>query len=226
VDADFARQYYESASAEHWWFKGRQRLVGELIQRFGSTGGKFLDLGAGAETLLPSSLSVVKLDLVTPGGVTGMFVQASAEALPFRSGTLDGVGLFDVLEHLDSPSSCLEEARRVVRPGGTVLITVPAYQWLWSPHDDLVQHKRRYTLASLEREIEGAGLSMRWASAFYGFLLLPALVRRLFSLQSPMSLPWSPVNRWLTRVAGRSAGSRTDRPSRIGLSLAAVASVD
>lgn len=225
MDPEFARQYYESATVDHWWFRGRRELVSRLLRDLGPSIGTFVDLGAGSESLFPSGVKVVKLDVVKPDAVPGLFVQASAMELPFSDGFFDGVGIFDVLEHLDDPIACLSEVRRVVRPGGLVVVTVPAYQCLWSPHDDLVGHVRRYTPDSLQRLLADGNLRILWASAFYGFLIPPAVVRTVFSLNSSMALPPSPVNRFLARLATRSIRRSLHRPTRFGLSLAAVAVV-
>lgn len=225
MDPDFARQYYESASADHWWFQGRRQLVREVLSSREVATGVFLDLGAGAESLLPDSLTVIKLDVVRPDSVAGWFVQGSAELLPFQRDTADGVGLFDVLEHLSEPERCLAEVGRVVRPGGSVLVTVPAHQWLWSPHDDLVGHKRRYTRETLETQLVAAGLEVQWISGFYRFLVAPAVVRRVFSLQSPMTMPGPGLNRLLVGLATRSVRRALRRSTDWGLSFAAMATV-
>ena len=225
MDPRFARQYYESAAAEHWWFHGRRRLVSAMLENHGVSTGVFVDLGAGAESLFPQTMDVVKLDLVRPESVPGLFVQASAEQLPFPDSSFDGLGLFDVLEHLSDPNRCLLEAQRVVRPGGLVIVTVPAYRWLWSPHDDLVGHHRRYTLGELRTSLSGAGLVLLWSSAFYGFLLPPAAIRAVFSMQSSMSMPSALINRSLALLAEWSIRRVIRRPTRIGLSIGAVAKV-
>lgn len=225
MDPEFARQYYESASVDHWWFQGRKHLVRRLLEDRGVTTGRFVDLGAGSESLFPDGVSVVKVDVVRPEPVSGLFVQASADDLPFRRASFDGVGAFDLLEHLSEPAGCLNEVRRVVRPGGWLVVTVPAFQWLWSPHDDLVGHHRRYTPELLEAELSSAGLTVDWMSAFYRFLLAPALVRSVLSLESAMKLPPTMVNRFLSRLATRSVSGVLRRPSHWGLSLVAVASV-
>lgn len=222
---DFARQYYESAHANHWWFQGRKDLIARLLADRGVDSGVFVDLGAGAESVLPVGVSVVKMDVVRPDGIDGWFVQGSAEQLPFASNAFDGAGAFDLLEHLERPVQCLREVARIVRPGGLVLVTVPAYQRLWSPHDDLVGHKRRYTSTLLTDTIRQANLTVEWVSGFYRFLLLPALVRALWSLESSMALPPRAFNSLLTSLARKSAASALRRPKRLGLSLVAVARV-
>lgn len=225
MDPDFARQYYESAAVDHWWFQGRKHLVQQLLEERGVTGGQVVDLGAGSESLFPEPMSVVKVDVVRPDRLGGVFVQASAEQLPFPDQSFDGVGAFDLLEHLVEPATCLNEIRRVMRPGGWLLVTVPSFQRLWSPHDDLVGHKKRYTMGLLKEELSEAGLTVDWMSAFYRFLLPPALIRSVLSLESPMALPSPAVNSFFSRVAVRSTSRALRRPSRWGLSLVAVASI-
>ena len=225
VDPSFARQYYESAVSDHWWFRGRHELISGLLGRFGVRDGIFLDLGAGSESLFPERLSVVKLDLVRPQRPPARFVQGDASALPFRDGQFDGVGLFDVLEHLPDPCSSLMEVSRVIRPGGALAVTVPAFRWLWSPHDDLVGHLRRYEASELEAILEDSGFKVLWMGAFYRFLLIPALVRAAFALQSPMEMPPKLANRLLSGIAVRSSQRVLSRPSKLGLSIAALATV-
>lgn len=222
MDPEFARQYYESAGSDHWWFRGRKRLVEGLLERSGVESGLFVDLGAGSESLLPEGLEVVKLDIVRPETLPERFVQASADALPFPDEAFDGVGLFDVLEHLSDPGVCLSEVRRVVRPGGVVIVTVPAHERLWSPHDDLVGHERRYRTGELRSSLREAGLDVRWMSPFYGFLVPPAMVRSLLSLHSPMAIPRPSLNRRLSSLAVRSVERALRHGSRVGLSIGAV----
>ncbi len=85
MDPDFARQYYESAEREHWWFRGRARIVENLLGRhLRSESGRVVDLGAGSVSLFPAGFDVVKVDMAVPTGVDGAFVRASLESMPFR----------------------------------------------------------------------------------------------------------------------------------------------
>jgi SAM-dependent methyltransferase len=223
VDPRFARQYYESAATNHWWFQGRARLVSRALVRAGFEQGTTADLGAGAVSLFPQGFDVIKLDAIIPAGVEGAFVQASVEHLPFRDEAFAGVGLFDVLEHTDDHEGVLNEARRVVRQGGFVVVTVPAYQVLWSRHDELVGHVRRYRLADIEGLLSVADLSIAWISTFYGFLVLPALVRKLMGVTPAMTVPRPLLNRALGRLATASADRALKRRRAVGLSIAALA---
>ncbi len=80
--------------------------------------------------------------------------------LPFKDKSFDMVGAFDVLEHIERDAEALKEWKRVIKDDGAILITVPAYQWLWSDHDVSLHHKRRYTIAQLEATAKKAGLKL------------------------------------------------------------------
>lgn len=223
VDPEFARQYYESATQGHWWLAGRVKLIAGLAARAGLTEGLAVDLGAGTVSLFPKAFDVVKLDWVVPHGVAGPFVRASVTRLPFERDTFDAVGLFDVLEHMDDATLSLDEARRVLKRGGALFYTVPAFPMLWSKHDDLVGHVRRYRLTEVTDLVEGCGFRSLWSSMYYGFLLAPALLRKVVNRGSSFALPSQAVNRLLTRTAERSVSFALGPGRRLGLSIGGVA---
>jgi SAM-dependent methyltransferase len=222
METEFARQYYESARAGHWWFEGRSVLVRELLHRQGVTRGLALDLGAGSESLLPEWMEVVKLDVVRPAGRLGTFVLGSAVRLPFRDSHFRLVGAFDLIEHVHDAARVVAEARRVLVPGGVFIATVPAHQWLWSPHDERVGHVRRYNRGALVGLMEEAGMDVIWCSPFYGFLIGPALVRKALGLSTSMGTPPDRVNSVLTGLATRSV-HRALRGAGGGLSIGVLA---
>jgi len=94
-------------------------------------------------------------------------VCASALSLPFADHSFDLVSAFDVIEHCDPDSTVLAEFYRVLRPGGRLLLSVPAYAWAWTNHDVRAGHYRRYTRGTLVRAVSGAGYSIRRVS--HGF---------------------------------------------------------
>ncbi len=102
---------------------------------------------------------------------------ASGYDLPFADATFGAVLALDVIEHVDDDVGLLREARRVLRPGGVVVITVPALPWLWSSHDEVNHHRRRYLRGSLVRAVRAAGLEPCKIS-YYNALLLPLAVTR------------------------------------------------
>jgi SAM-dependent methyltransferase len=223
VDPTFANRYYESAQAGHWWFNGRVALVKALLSENGIFGGLVGDLGAGSSSLFPSTFGVVGFDAAVPKRRAEEFVQADVRRLPVRDEFLDGVGLFDVLEHVDNPRTLLIEARRVVKPGGFLIITVPAHQWLWSSHDELVGHVQRYEGEQLVDELGRAGWGVQSCREFFGFLVPGAIIRRFGLFNPSFAYPRFGLNELLTRLAVRSARSSTNGSRRIGLSIGAVA---
>ena len=86
---------------------------------------------------------------------------ASALALPFRSDSFDVVGAFDVIEHLDPESAAVDELVRVLRPGGRLLVAVPAYQWAWTDFDVQNGHHRRYTRGRIVAALEASGMEVQ-----------------------------------------------------------------
>jgi ubiquinone/menaquinone biosynthesis C-methylase UbiE len=106
-------------------------------------------------------------------------VQASAGNLPFADGTFDLVTMLDVLEHIVDEGGALTEVRRVVRPGGLLMVAVPAYRFLWGAQDEVSQHQRRYTARHLKEQINAAGLEIRRLTHFNSFLFPPIAAIRL-----------------------------------------------
>jgi SAM-dependent methyltransferase len=93
--------------------------------------------------------------------------------LPVEDASLDVVTAFDVLEHLDDDAALAAEMRRVLRPGGTAMVTVPAYRWMWGPQDEISHHRRRYVRPEVRALLAGAGLEVRRASYFNTLLFAP-----------------------------------------------------
>jgi len=177
----------------HWWFLGRKYLLRALLESE-STGREMLILDAGrgtgiAEEELGRLGTVVGIDIaqeaVAPEGspALGLLSIASVEAAPFPDGTFDLVVALDLLEHLDD-ARALRELHRICRPGARLLITVPAYNWLWSRHDQALGHRRRYSAGDLRRRISDAGFAVSKLSYAVTVLFPLAagfrLVRRLF----------------------------------------------
>ena len=224
MDPDFARQYYESAEREHWWFRGRARMIENLLTScLDFQVGRVVDLGAGSVSLFPPGFDVVKVDMVVPEGVESHFVKASLANMPFRDASFVGAGLFDILEHLDDPEMVLGDARRIIGPGGFLVYTVPAFQSLWSRHDEMVGHVRRFRPTEVGELLARNGFEPTTSSMFYGFLLGPAIVRKFTGLPSSMALPPARLNYVLTRLALGSANAASRSNRRLGLSISGVA---
>ncbi len=214
---------------EHFWFVARRRLIVDWVLGTGlGRGSTFLDLGAGSgdigSKLGERGLSVIAADYqleseaaVRTFSETIPFYAIDAYRLPFRG--LDGVGLFDVIEHLDRPIDALVQVRRALRPGGWLFLTVPARRELWSSVDVHSGHRLRYDLRTLRAQIRAAGLRLVRATYFMSPLFLPLWVSRSLArgrtpervdeaqahacIEKRIALPPAPLNAlalWILRL--------------------------
>jgi SAM-dependent methyltransferase len=220
VDELFELQTHE-VEEHHWWYRGRRRIIGEVVRRLALPAGvEILDAGCGSGRNM--------VELARLGNVTGLeladasverarqrrvgeVVQGSLDAIPFEDHEFDLAVCFDVIEHLDDDVGALRELRRVVRPGGTLLVTVPTYQWLWSEHDVINHHKRRYT----RRTLAAAAAQARWetvSTTYFNGLLLPVAVlyRGLSRLRRSVDEPVSDLQRTPDRL-----NALLERPLRL-----------
>lgn len=173
----------------HWWYAERRDIIRRLLT--GRTPGKAIDIGAagGGNTRVLRSMGwqVAPLEYGPEGAQVAQergldVVRADAMRLPFADACLDLVTAFDVLEHLDQDARCVQEVARVLKPGGTFLIAVPADPKLWSSHDVAVSHVRRYTRDTLTQVLDQPGLRLEWMKSWM-VLLRPvvALHRKISS---------------------------------------------
>ncbi len=193
MDAALYREMYELED-EHWWFRGRRAIILDTLRRFrGSSRGTLLDVGLGtgrnARAFLASGFAVEGLEFSSEAIA---FTRTTLPDLPIVQDSFPSpsvpqnkyevITLLDVLEHIDDDVAALRAARAALVPGGTLLITVPAFQFLWTPHDELAHHKRRYRRSELRNKIKQAGLEPQFVSYFNFFLFLPIAIVRLLSL--------------------------------------------
>ena len=176
---------------DHWWYAARRTIVRSLLGSV-QPGALILDAGSGPggnRAILPGDTRCLAMDpaahslrLSADHPYWGS-VQGDLLHLPFVSDCFDMVVAMDVLEHLDDDAGAVREIHRVLRPGGRLLITVPAFRWLWGLQDRLSHHKRRYTRAGLLRVLRGSDLEVCRATYFNLFLLPPIwLGRKLLDL--------------------------------------------
>lgn len=168
----------------YWWFIGRRRLVKALVQRFGPPDPQIVDVGCGtggtldalhdSGVLTGADVSADALQLCRDRGHQRL-TQCVAEALPFHDGAFDVAICCDVFEHLKDDSEGFAEVVRVLKPGGIMVISVPALQWLWSEHDVALSHFRRYEKHQIRDLMKVHGLEI--SKLTYGVgLLFPAVV--------------------------------------------------
>lgn len=219
-------QRYGDWDVWHWWFRGRRRIIGEILRKeLGSASdASIVALGCGPaeglswlEPLAEMGGHIVGLD-ADPAHAVGaqgrvQVVVGDAEAIPMASRTFDVALALDVIEHLDDDALGLGEAVRILRPGGLLVATVPALPSLWGPQDEVSHHRRRYTKASLH-------------AAFARARLPPP---RLYYFNSLLLPPVAAV-RWVRRALGAADSSRSDfednRPGLVNELLAAVFSFE
>jgi len=225
---------------QHWWYRARRQVLAALITRraLPPPDAQILEIGCGTGHNLPM--------LGQFGRVEAVEVDPAARALAeqrlgraIRSAPLpeigdlperhfDLVGSFDVIEHIEDDEAALASIARLLKPGGRFVMTVPAHQWMWSAHDVVNHHKRRYSKTGLTRLIAGSSMRLEAVGYFNSLLFPVAVAARLAGKlrgtdQSDDSLPPAPLNRALEAVFAQEARliGRVALPP--GLSLFAVA---
>jgi len=165
----------------YWWHVGRLKIIDEqLAGMFPKKDAKILNVGCGTggtiKTIEKYAAEIINVDVseeaikyMKKAGYTAHLIDGIK--LPFKAGEFDAVVAFDVLEHIENDNKALKEWKRVIKPGGFVFITVPAYRWLWSGHDESLFHFRRYTAGGLKLKAEAAGLKTKKASYMIVFSL-------------------------------------------------------
>src|SRR5678815_3526987 len=175
----------------HWWYAGRRQILASFLEdicrRVTDRRPRILDVGCGtgANLLMLSKygdaegvdVSEDALAFCRERGLANVKLGA-AEALPYDDGTFDLVTALDVVEHLDDDLAGLREMRRVLRPGGRVLLFVPTFMFLWGLQDDVSNHRRRYTLKQLKRVLEQAGFEIERSTYANITFFVPILVIR------------------------------------------------
>jgi SAM-dependent methyltransferase len=223
---------------QHWWYAGMRQIAADLVRTLPlPPHAQILDAGCGAGGGLKwlsafgatAGIDLHPLAIHYAGRVSTRLTQGSIQQLPFAAETFDLVTSFEVLYHLavTDDEAALSELARVLRPGGWLMVRVPAYDWLRGAHDRQVHTRQRYAPAELRQKIARSGLTLRRLTSVGLGLLLPAILGRLG--QSPdqahtdVRLPPPTLNWLLTRLlATESVWLRGfDLPA--GLSLLALA---
>jgi SAM-dependent methyltransferase len=178
---------------EHWWYKARRELLSEEIKRLDlCEDAKILEIGCGPGgnlSMLADYGEVYAIELddyareqarmksqvdVLPGSLP--------HNIPFKANSFDLVCLFDVLEHVEQDKESLEAIKEYLLPGGKLIMTIPAYQWLYSTHDKILHHHRRYSRKGITKLLDNCNYQIIRMS-FYNTILFPVLlIARLIDL--------------------------------------------
>ena len=213
MDRDYELQTHR-AEDRHWWYRGRRSVLERVVADLHLPArARILDAGCGSGRNMVEfarhgevtgiELSPTSVGLARERGA-GEVVEGSVLEMPFEADAFDLAASLDVIEHLEDDLQALRELRRVVAPGGSLLVTVPAYQWLWSGHDEINHHHRRYTRRSLQSVGEQAGWQ-QVRTTYFNSLLLPAAIalrvldrfsRKTTESSLDLWVPPAPVN-WL-----------------------------
>jgi SAM-dependent methyltransferase len=237
----FVYEQMAELDERHWWYCARREVVEELIERVvrPPKDASILEIGCGTGhnfKMLGEFGHVDALELDDEARAIaekrlGRNIMSSP--LPELAGVperhYDMIGAFDVIEHIDDDAASLASIAMRLKPGGKFVMTVPAHQWMWSAHDTVNHHKRRYSKRGLEALIDGSPMKLD-AIGFFNSLLFPvAIAERMASKAlgkdgGDLELPPAPLNAALKRTfaAERHLIGRVPLPP--GLSLFAVAS--
>lgn len=179
---------------QHWWHQAKRRLILQGLRwcedhrghLFSPKKERLLDIGCGTGKNLESfavKLSTFGVDMSAEAlafcrkrGFKEL-QQSDGTTLPYPNDNFTVATALDVVEHTDD-DQLLTEAYRVIRPGGYLIVTVPAFQFLWSKWDEVLHHKRRYTKKSLAKVTHQVGFTVLKISYAYSFLVLPVLIIR------------------------------------------------
>ena len=236
------RKVYEQMAQldqRHWWFTARRRILAGLIERVVQPpkGARILELGAGTGHNLSmlsrfGEVEASELDPIARKLASERFGREVKEAaLPdlsmFPANSYDLIALLDVLEHVPDDKGSLEAIKTRLKPGGALLLTVPANPWMWTAHDVAHHHHRRYRKGEIERLARNAGYEIALLSPFNSLLFPPiAAVRLVGKLtgkdDSDDAMPGALVNKTLDTVFGLERSLIGRVPMPFGVSLVAV----
>ena len=224
---------------DHWWFVARRRILRSLIGRKvrPPARARILEIGCGTghNLAMLGEFGQVEASELDPGAralaAERLGRPVASAALPdlsmFPASGFDHVALLDVLEHVAADGAALAAIRTRLKPGGKLLVTVPANRWMWSAHDAAHHHHRRYTKRALRDAAEQAGFQVSLLSHFNSLLFAPIAAARLAGKllgreSADDSIPPQPVNRLLRAIFALEAPLVGRIPLPFGVSLVAI----
>jgi SAM-dependent methyltransferase len=225
----------------HWWYRARREVLAALIRRLAlpPPDAHILEIGCGTGHNLAMLSGFGHVDALELDEESRAFAEerlgrsVMSAPLPELAGVPDGhydlIGAFDVIEHIDDDCAAVASIATKLKPRGEFVMTVPAHQWMWSAHDVVNHHKRRYSKRRLRALIEGSPLQLQAIGYFNSLLYPAALAARLSSKlrgkdNADLKLPPAPLNSALERTFAAERHLIGRLPLPIGLSLFVVGS--
>jgi SAM-dependent methyltransferase len=234
--------YKEMAELDqrHWWYCARRQVLAQLIRRQAMPpgGGRILEIGCGTGHNLEMLEGFGEVDALELDDEARMIAEKRLgrtvmsaplpELADVRDREYDLIAALDVIEHIEDDNAALAAIAAKLKRGGKFVMTVPAHQWMWSAHDVVNHHKRRYSKAGLRRLIERSPLKLQKIGYFNSLLFPLALAERFSSKlrgkdNADVKLPSAPLNSALGAVFGAERHLVGRLPLPPGLSLFAVA---
>ncbi|MEI5687637.1 class I SAM-dependent methyltransferase [Sphingomonas kyungheensis] len=175
----------------HWWYRARRDILSDYLTRYAAlpAGARILEIGCGTGHNLPmlaqfGAVDAIEIDPAARAIASERLGRPVGDAplpeLPgVARGAYDLVAVLDVVEHIADDVAALRAMASLLKPGGKILIAVPAHQWLWSAHDVVNHHHRRYSKATLAKAITAAGLAPRKLTYFNSLLFPLAAAARI-----------------------------------------------
>jgi SAM-dependent methyltransferase len=188
---------YLKLEREHWWFKARLEILEQITHQLSikiNNNPKILNAGAATgatSVMLKKYGDVLSLEYDKDCAeylseiLDEEVLNNSLTNLPLDKQSLDLVCAFDVIEHIEEHEKAIQEINRVLKCNGYIFLTVPAFNFLWSKHDDINHHFRRYRINELKKILNKNGFTIEYSSYFNFFLFLPIFFIRLFSKLLP-----------------------------------------
>jgi SAM-dependent methyltransferase len=227
--------------SRHWWYRARREILAELISRRIALppDPRILEIGCGTGHNLVmlqrfGRVDAIEIDPAARAIASKRLGRPVMDSpLPALTGVEDRaydlVAILDVLEHVEADREALESIARKLKPGGRILVAVPAHPWMWSAHDVVNHHKRRYTRKTLNAVVESAGLKLEMMS-WFNSLLFPLAAAARFAGKvrkkedSDDKLPPAPLNALFQAVFGLERYAIGRLPLPPGVSLVAIVS--
>ncbi len=227
--------------SSHWWFVARRKIIQRAINNLdlprnirildaGCGNGDNLSLLSTFGDLVAFEKNEYALKTAKSKKIGEIYKAELPDKLPNTVKTnFDLIVLLDVLEHIDDDSKSLTTVRKLMNNKGIILITVPAFQWLWSEHDVIHHHKRRYSKSELREKLDSSGFRIKYISYFntllFPFALVERIGQKIFSPSNPeiLELPNNKINFLLEKIFSLEAIFMNKISLPFGLSLVAIA---